>query len=104
MWGYGILGQGPKVSSSRIPTLLPEPLFGANEFNDDVEVKQIACSLSHFAAVTSKLCYLNFKSKTQILLASVIIMIIKIVFKFITIFSLRFSFSSIWITNVLFSY
>lgn len=51
-----------------MPTLLPEPLFGANEFNDDVEVKQITCSLSHFAAVTSKLLYLNFKSKTQILL------------------------------------
>lgn len=67
VWGYGILGQGPKVSSSRMPTLLPEPLFGANEFNDDVEVKQITCSLSHFAVVTSKLFYLNFKYKNQIL-------------------------------------
>lgn len=52
-----------------MPTLLPEPLFGANEFNDDVEVKQITCSLSHFAAVTSKLLYFDFKSKKQILLA-----------------------------------
>jgi len=54
VWGYGILGQGPSVSSSEVPTLLPEPLFGINEFSDDTEVEQIACGLSHFAAVTNK--------------------------------------------------
>ena len=54
VWGYGILGQGPCVTSSRIPTLLPEPLFGANEFSCDIEVEQIACGLSHFAAITNK--------------------------------------------------
>lgn len=54
VWGYGILGQGPNVSSSLIPTLLPEPLFGINDFSEDVEVEQLACGLSHFAAVTNK--------------------------------------------------
>lgn len=54
VWGYGILGQGPKVSQSEVPTLLPEPLFGINEFSDDIEVETITCSLSHFAAVTNK--------------------------------------------------
>ncbi|XP_042908664.1 RCC1-like G exchanging factor-like protein [Parasteatoda tepidariorum] len=53
VWGYGILGQGPNVSSSKIPTLLPQPLFGANEFNSDVKVKQIVCGLNHFAALTN---------------------------------------------------
>ncbi|CAL1273742.1 unnamed protein product [Larinioides sclopetarius] len=54
VWGYGILGQGPNVSVSKVPILLPEPLFGFNEFNTDVKVTQIACGLSHFAAVTNK--------------------------------------------------
>lgn len=54
VWGYGILGQGPNVSSSKVPVLLPEPLFGLNEFNHDVKVVQLACGLSHFAAVTNK--------------------------------------------------
>ncbi|XP_054714057.1 RCC1-like G exchanging factor-like protein [Uloborus diversus] len=54
VWGYGILGQGPNVASSFVPTLLPLPLFGVNEFNPDVRLQQIACGLSHFAAVTSQ--------------------------------------------------
>lgn len=54
VWGYGILGQGPNVSSSHVPTLLPHPLFGISEFSDDVEVQQITCGLSHYAAVTNQ--------------------------------------------------
>lgn len=54
VWGYGILGQGPAVTHLKEPTLLPQPLFGLNEFNIDVEVTQITCGLSHFAAVTNK--------------------------------------------------
>ncbi|KAG8195766.1 hypothetical protein JTE90_004773 [Oedothorax gibbosus] len=53
-WGYGILGQGPAVTSSKIPLLLPEPLFGCNEFNPDAKVTKLACGLTHFAAVNNK--------------------------------------------------
>ncbi|GIX86018.1 RCC1-like G exchanging factor-like protein [Caerostris extrusa] len=54
VWGFGILGQGPNVSSSKVPILLPEPLFGLNEFNLDAKVVKVVAGLSHFAALTNK--------------------------------------------------
>lgn len=53
VWGYGILGQGPKVDYLKHPSLIPEPLFGWNEFNTDVKVTSLHASLTHWAAITS---------------------------------------------------
>ncbi|RWS05860.1 Williams-Beuren syndrome chromosomal region 16 protein-like protein [Dinothrombium tinctorium] len=54
VWGYGILGKGPEVAYIKDPSLIPEPLFGCNEFNTDVKVKSVTASLSHCAAITNK--------------------------------------------------
>uniref|UniRef100_T1KZ52 RCC1-like domain-containing protein n=2 Tax=Tetranychus urticae TaxID=32264 RepID=T1KZ52_TETUR len=54
VWGYGILGQGPNVQQSSKPLLLPEPLFGCNDVNPDVEVVSIYAGFSRWAAVNSK--------------------------------------------------
>lgn len=56
VWGYGILGLGPAVQHSRTPLRIPPTLFGRNEFNPDVRVKHVDCSLNHFVAVTSSGC------------------------------------------------
>jgi hypothetical protein len=55
VWGYGILGKGPKLLETAIPEMIPPTLFGLTEFNPEVQVSQIRCGLSHFAALTSKL-------------------------------------------------
>ena len=52
VWGYGLLGKGPRLESSRSPSLLPMPLFGRSEFSPDTRVVDIECGLSHLAAVT----------------------------------------------------
>uniref|UniRef100_A0A3Q2CFD9 RCC1 like n=1 Tax=Cyprinodon variegatus TaxID=28743 RepID=A0A3Q2CFD9_CYPVA len=52
VWGYGILGKGPKLSESSSPEMIPSSLFGRSEFSPSVAVVQIRCGLSHFAAVT----------------------------------------------------
>ncbi|XP_013785838.1 RCC1-like G exchanging factor-like protein isoform X2 [Limulus polyphemus] len=54
VWGYGILGQGPQVAQLNSPTLLPEELFGRNEFNPEVKVTHIKCGLNQFAAITNQ--------------------------------------------------
>ncbi|XP_035998657.1 RCC1-like G exchanging factor-like protein isoform X1 [Fundulus heteroclitus] len=52
VWGYGILGKGPKLSESSTPEMIPPTLFGRSEFNPTVAVITVRCGLSHFAAVT----------------------------------------------------
>lgn len=52
VWGYGILGKGPKLSESSTPEMIPPTLFGRSEFNPSGVVSRIRCGLSHFAAVT----------------------------------------------------
>ncbi|MEQ2175205.1 hypothetical protein GOODEAATRI_015699, partial [Goodea atripinnis] len=52
VWGYGILGKGPKLSESSSPELIPPTLFGRSEFSPSAAVVRIRCGLSHFAAVT----------------------------------------------------
>ncbi|XP_052764495.1 RCC1-like G exchanging factor-like protein [Mya arenaria] len=52
VWGFGVLGKGPKVDVLTRPSLLPPPLFGRNELSPDVRVKQIKSGISHFGAVT----------------------------------------------------
>lgn len=54
VWGFGILGKGPDVDQSSSPTLIPETLFGMNEFNPDTKVEKIYASISHFAAISNK--------------------------------------------------
>ncbi|XP_035761298.1 RCC1-like G exchanging factor-like protein [Neolamprologus brichardi] len=54
VWGYGILGKGPKLSESSTPEMIPPTLFGRSEFNPSGVVSRIRCGLSHFAAVTDR--------------------------------------------------
>ncbi|XP_054610703.1 RCC1-like G exchanging factor-like protein isoform X2 [Dunckerocampus dactyliophorus] len=54
VWGYGILGKGPKLSESSTPEMIPPTLFGRSDFNPSVTVTKIRCGLSHFAAVTDR--------------------------------------------------
>uniref|UniRef100_A0A667XFN1 RCC1 like n=2 Tax=Myripristis murdjan TaxID=586833 RepID=A0A667XFN1_9TELE len=54
VWGYGILGKGPKLSESSTPEMIPSTLFGCSEFNPSVAVTRIRCGLNHFAAVTDR--------------------------------------------------
>lgn len=51
-WGFGILGKGPKQMSSLMPEQIPETLFGANDFRQNVELVDIQCGLHHFAVLT----------------------------------------------------
>ena len=55
VWGYGILGKGPELGHSDVPTMIPEPLFGRNEVQPDTTVVDIECGLGHFVALTGKL-------------------------------------------------
>lgn len=57
VWGFGILGQGPQIDCLKVPSLLPEPLFGGNEVNPDVTVTQLYAGVNHWAAVN---CRTNF--------------------------------------------
>lgn len=54
VWGYGILGKGPRLVETALPERIPPTLFGLTEFNPDVQVSLIRCGLSHFAALSSK--------------------------------------------------
>lgn len=59
VWGFGILGKGPKLSESAVPERVPATFFGRSEFNPSVKVSSIRCGLNHFAAVTGKNVMLN---------------------------------------------
>uniref|UniRef100_A0A8C1WYN2 RCC1 like n=1 Tax=Cyprinus carpio TaxID=7962 RepID=A0A8C1WYN2_CYPCA len=54
VWGFGILGKGPKLSESAIPERVPATFFGRSEFNPTVKVSSIHCGLNHFAAITDR--------------------------------------------------
>uniref|UniRef100_A0AAV2JAU5 RCC1-like domain-containing protein n=1 Tax=Knipowitschia caucasica TaxID=637954 RepID=A0AAV2JAU5_KNICA len=54
VWGYGILGKGPRLSESAVPEQIPPSLFGKSDFNPSAAVTKIRCGLSHFAAVTDR--------------------------------------------------
>lgn len=54
VWGYGIVGQGPEVTVRSKPSLLPPPLFGANEFESNLKVRSVHAGIMHFAAINSK--------------------------------------------------
>lgn len=57
VWGYGILGKGPKLEQTPRPQLIPETLFGRNdlnahEFHAHAKVIRLVCGLNHYAALT----------------------------------------------------
>ncbi|XP_050405563.1 RCC1-like G exchanging factor-like protein [Patella vulgata] len=54
VWGYGILGKGPKLDMCMEPSKLPQALFGQNELQPEVKVLDIVCGLGHFVALTDK--------------------------------------------------
>lgn len=54
VWGYGILGKGPRLSESSVPEMIPPSLFGRSEFNPTAAVTRVKCGLNHFAAVTDR--------------------------------------------------
>lgn len=54
VWGFGILGKGPKLESTVAPSLIPEPIFGRNELNPDTRVVDIDCGLTFMAAINDQ--------------------------------------------------
>lgn len=54
VWGYGILGKGPRLSETETPEQIPPSLFGRTEFDPDIRVKMLRCGLHHFAAVNTR--------------------------------------------------
>lgn len=54
VWGFGLLGKGPALQNSNIPSPIPKTLFGCNEFSPDLKVTELACGLNHLAAITNE--------------------------------------------------
>ncbi|CAJ1063244.1 RCC1-like G exchanging factor-like protein [Xyrichtys novacula] len=54
VWGYGILGKGPRLSESSTPEMIPPTLFGRSEFTPSAAITAVRCGLQHFAAVTDR--------------------------------------------------
>nr|XP_060612913.1 RCC1-like G exchanging factor-like protein [Anolis sagrei ordinatus] len=54
VWGYGILGKGPKLMETAVPEMIPPSLFGLSDVNPDVCVARIRCGLGQFAAITNR--------------------------------------------------
>lgn len=53
VWGFGLLGLGPKADQVIKPTQIPAILFGRNDFAPENKVCSIYAGFSHFGAVTS---------------------------------------------------
>jgi alpha-tubulin suppressor-like RCC1 family protein len=55
VWGQGpCLGLGPQKTLVRIPTQIPSPLFGCNQFSPDVQVVSISSSFFYSGAINSQ--------------------------------------------------
>ncbi|BFZ21398.1 hypothetical protein BsWGS_24437 [Bradybaena similaris] len=54
VWGYGILGKGPKLEVSAVPSQIPDPIFGRNELSPNSKVVDIHCGLTYLSAVTDQ--------------------------------------------------
>ncbi|XP_077167179.1 RCC1-like G exchanging factor-like protein [Paroedura picta] len=54
VWGYGILGKGPKLMETAIPEMIPPSLFGFSDLSPDIRVNRIRCGLNQFAAITNR--------------------------------------------------
>ena len=57
VWGYGILGKGPRLDQCLLPEKIPSTLFGCNELNPDQTVIDIHAGSDYFAANTGKNCF-----------------------------------------------
>lgn len=53
VWGFGLLGLGPKVGKSSKPIQIPRTLFGENEFMPHTKVTGLSSGLYHLAAITN---------------------------------------------------
>lgn len=53
VWGYGILGLGPKVQTVTFPTKIPSTLFGKNPYQKNVKVTKIFSGMNSMGAVTN---------------------------------------------------
>ncbi|XP_006621692.1 RCC1-like G exchanging factor-like protein isoform X2 [Apis dorsata] len=53
VWGFGILGFGPKITKIVQPTLIPATLFGNNAYQKNTKVIKIFCGMNHLAALTN---------------------------------------------------
>ena len=60
-WGVGILGKGPVHTRCSVPQLIPPRLFGANDYNPRMRVKEIHAGLEHFAALNGARCFVLAK-------------------------------------------
>ena len=54
VWGFGILGLGPKLESSARPLPIPAPIFGQGVFGGAGKVERVFAGLGHLAAVTDQ--------------------------------------------------
>ncbi|XP_054857167.1 RCC1-like G exchanging factor-like protein [Eublepharis macularius] len=54
VWGYGILGKGPKLMEAAVPEMIPPSLFGFSDLSPDIRVARIRCGLNQFAAITNR--------------------------------------------------
>jgi hypothetical protein len=54
VWGYGMLGKGPQLEQSSLPTPIPETLFGRNEFTSNTTVENLKAGMYYFLAKTSE--------------------------------------------------
>uniref|UniRef100_H9GF59 RCC1 like n=1 Tax=Anolis carolinensis TaxID=28377 RepID=H9GF59_ANOCA len=54
VWGFGILGKGPKLMETVVPEMIPPSLFGFSDVNPEVRVARIRCGLGQFAAITNR--------------------------------------------------
>ncbi|XP_014229550.1 RCC1-like G exchanging factor-like protein [Trichogramma pretiosum] len=54
VWGFGLLGLGPKANRVLKPTMIPKPLFGINAYEPDIKVEKIFCGISHLGAITNQ--------------------------------------------------
>jgi len=53
VWGYGILGKGPNLTTASKPELIPGTLFGVSQFSADVNVVSVHAGLNHQAVINS---------------------------------------------------
>ena len=55
VWGFGILGKGPKIDQLREPSLIPKTIFNCDHVtgNPENQVVDVVAGLRHFAAITA---------------------------------------------------
>ena len=56
VWGFGILGKGPKVNQLKEPSMIPKTIFACDDItgNNRNQVTDLVAGLRHFAAITSQ--------------------------------------------------